>query len=330
MALSFGLSLVSQAITAGGATLNLQFAGATAIDSRITFTRASSATFTGSNGLLQTAAVDAPRLTYNPTTLAAEGLLVEEQRTNLLLNTSVLVTQVVTVTAVTHTLSFYGAGTVVLSGAATGTVVGTGAYPTRTTLIFTPIVGVLTVTVTGSVTSAQLEAGAFATSYIPTTTAQATRAADVAVMTGTNFSSWYNQSEGTFVAVYQRIASSLSGVLAANDNTAANKVELRGSPVADSQMVVRTASVGQVLINLGTFVANTVTSTAISYKQDDFIASQNGVNSAPDTLGTLPVVTQMRIGAIDSGTNTLNGNIKAIVYYPRRLTNTELQALTLS
>ena len=119
MALSFGLSLVSQAITAGGATLNLQFAGATAIDSRITFTRASSATFTGSNGLLQTAAVDAPRLTYNPTTLAAEGLLVEEQRTNLLLNTSVLVTQVVTVTAVTHTLSFYGAGTVVLSGAAT-------------------------------------------------------------------------------------------------------------------------------------------------------------------------------------------------------------------
>jgi hypothetical protein len=45
---------------------------------------------------------------------------------------------------------------------------------------------------------AQLEAGSFATSYIATTSASATRTADVANMTGTNFSSWWNQNEGTY------------------------------------------------------------------------------------------------------------------------------------
>jgi hypothetical protein len=45
---------------------------------------------------------------------------------------------------------------------------------------------------------AQLETGAFPTSYIPTTASTVTRSADLASMTGTNFSSWYNQSEGTF------------------------------------------------------------------------------------------------------------------------------------
>jgi hypothetical protein len=43
---------------------------------------------------------------------------------------------------------------------------------------------------------AQLEAGAFPTSYIPTVASQVTRAADSASMTGTNFSDWYRADEG--------------------------------------------------------------------------------------------------------------------------------------
>jgi len=125
----------------------------------------------------------------------------EAQRTNLVLNSAVLVTQDVTVTAVAHTLSFYGTGTVTLSGTATATVVGSGAYPSRKTLTFTTTAGTLTLTVTGSVTLAQLEVGAYASSYIPTVASQVTRAVDSATLSGSNFTQWYNQSgQGTLVA----------------------------------------------------------------------------------------------------------------------------------
>lgn len=50
---------------------------------------------------------------------------------------------------------------------------------------------------------AQLEVGSFPTNYIPTTTAQVTRAADSASMTGANFSSWYNTT-GTILAKYKK------------------------------------------------------------------------------------------------------------------------------
>lgn len=49
---------------------------------------------------------------------------------------------------------------------------------------------------------AQLETGTFPTSYIPTTSSQVTRAADVANMSGTNFSSW-NNTTGTLLAKYR-------------------------------------------------------------------------------------------------------------------------------
>ncbi|MFV3388434.1 hypothetical protein ACNFCJ_24020, partial [Pseudomonas sp. NY15364] len=82
------------------------------------------------------------------TVIRVRGLLIEESRTNLLLNSATLATQSVTVTAVAHTLSFYGTGSVTLSGAATGTLTGTGAG-NRVSLTFTPTAGTLTLTVSG-------------------------------------------------------------------------------------------------------------------------------------------------------------------------------------
>lgn len=64
-------------------TLNLNFAAAGRLDSRVTFTRSSTATYTNQIGLIQSAAVNEPRFDYDPSTLAARGLLIEEQRTNL-------------------------------------------------------------------------------------------------------------------------------------------------------------------------------------------------------------------------------------------------------
>jgi hypothetical protein len=63
-------------------TLDLNFAATKRLDPRITYSRASTGTFVGSNGLIQTAASGAARFDHNPTTGESLGLLVEEARTN--------------------------------------------------------------------------------------------------------------------------------------------------------------------------------------------------------------------------------------------------------
>ena len=68
-----------------GATLNFNFLN-DGLDPRITFTRASTATYFNSAGVLTSAANDTPRFDYNPATLAAQGLLIEEARTNRIAN----------------------------------------------------------------------------------------------------------------------------------------------------------------------------------------------------------------------------------------------------
>jgi len=118
---------------------------------------------------------------YSGTSWVNEGLLLEsEARTNLLLNSGTLSTQNVTVTAVPHTLSFTGTGTITLSGASTdGPLVGTGTGENnRVNLTFTPSAGTLTCTVSGTVTNAQLEAASTPSSYIPTSGSTVTRAAE--------------------------------------------------------------------------------------------------------------------------------------------------------
>ena len=118
-----------------------------------------------------------PSIDYSLATGGTPSLVMEPTRTNLLLNSRTLSTQTVSLSAVQHTLSFYGTGTVTLSGTFTGTLSGTTASA-RSVLTFTPTAGNLTLTVNGSVTNAQLEAGAYVTSYIPTAAFTSTRTAD--------------------------------------------------------------------------------------------------------------------------------------------------------
>ncbi|NKQ85171.1 hypothetical protein [Rhizobium ruizarguesonis] len=87
---------------------------------------------------------------------------------NYLVGTATLATQNVAVKNVPYTLSFFGTGSVTLSGAYAGVLNGTGVA-NRVTLTFTPVAGTLTLTVAGSVTNAQLETGAAATPYVPST-----------------------------------------------------------------------------------------------------------------------------------------------------------------
>jgi hypothetical protein len=175
---------------------------------------------------------------------------------------------------------------------------------------------------------AQLETGAFATSYIPTVASTVTRSADVATMTGTNFSSWYNQSEGTFVAEADQYAAASYGLVAASDGTASNYVMLDTTSSGNSRYRVAVGGVSQAaIVQASAIVPNAVYKVAATYQANSFQAAYNGTLGTEDTSGTLPTVDRLLVGATTSGT-PLNGHIRAIAYYNTRLPNAQLQTLT--
>lgn len=319
---SFGLTATERVLP----KLALDFTTAS-LDSRVTFTRTTDAThpatYVNNAGAITAATNNQPRFDYDPVTLVCKGLLIEESRTNSLLNTNLLSTQIVTVTAAVRTLSFYGTGSVTLSGAHTAIVSGTGAYPTRTTYSFTPTAGALTLTVTGTVQYAQLEVGAFATSYIPTTSAALTRNADVAVMTGTNFSSWWNASEGTFVTNANGKGYAIMQV----DNGTTNSFAMRFIVGASAMQIYDATTL---TCQLGTTVAGTDIKISGAYKLNDAVCSIAGGTALTDTSTGVPVANALVIGARNTlaPQSFLNGVVAKVLYYPQRLTNAEVQAFS--
>jgi hypothetical protein len=254
--------------------------------------------------------------------------LVEQARTNLLLNSETLATQSVTVTAAAHTLSFYGTGTVTLSGTHSATVVGTGAFPTRTTLTFTPTSGSLTVTVSGTVQYGQVELGALATSWISTAGATATRNADVAQITGTNFSRWYSQSAGTVFGEVTSSNVSSGRILQFGDGTNNNRQDLLFVSGALNAFVNSGGSPQVNATTANTTTQNTLAKFGYAYKTDDFAWLLNAGISITDTSGTVPTVDRMGVGARTDSAAFLNGHIRRLAYFDRRLPNATLQAIT--
>ena len=403
-------------------SLDLDFVNTSVLDPRITFTRATTATFTGSNGLIQTAAINAPRFDYSPTTLAPLGLLIEEQRTNLVtyseqfdnaawVKTRATVTAnatvapdgtttaeklIATVDNNTHFINqvnsytsgltyifstfakkdewnfvrlgfpsdrFPGSGRSACFNLDAGTVgetqsgvtasiqnIGNGWYrcvisadatssgASTTGVALNPQSVDLAVSesVAGDgisgiyIWGADLEAGAFPTSYIPTVASQVTRSADVAVMTGTNFSDWYNQAEGTlFVnATTPPNLSTFPTIAALSDGTTSNRTFFYGF-TSGLFFGITTGGVSQgQAASLFTPTVGSQVLLAAGFKVNDVAIARNGIQGTTDTSATIPVVDRLFIGNNAVGAATLNGTIRQLAYYPRRLANSELVALT--
>lgn len=173
----------------------------------------------------------------------------------------------------------------------------------------------------------QQEAGAFASSYIPTTTVSVARTADSCIRTlGSEFSA----SAGT-VFVQGRSSGGQDAVngnhvWSLDDATTAERIRFFRAVAADTARVqVTDGGATQALLD-ATFVNSTLFKSASAWAANDFAASFNGGAILSDVAGTIPTVTQLNLGA-SSSADSMNGHIRRFRYWPTRLPNNVLQQM---
>lgn len=193
------------------------------------------------------------------------------------------------------------------------------------------------------IAACQAEQGYVATSYIPTTDAQVTRAADVTssvqvtraadIPLVNTLSPWYNQSEGTVFAEFtpgQRVSG--NRYIAAIDNgTLNNRIHIFDAGIsgtAGSRLV--TGGVNQNPGDISSAYLTGVTKkVAMAWAQGgSTISSVGGVLSTSSPVSAVPTVTTLRLGVDQVNAAHMNGHLRKFHYYPRRLTDAELQTLT--
>jgi len=417
----------------GKPTLDLNFAGNKSLidtitrTNYVTFTRAQSgneATYVGSDGLIKYASADEPRFDHDPETLESLGLLIEEQRTNKLINSSTFssgytvsadaniipyatvapdgtitasllypsvntsdgtISQTIgSVTSDSYIVSVFaksaGKNWIKLYNAqgnlsawfnldtgTAGTVTNENIVPYFTTSAIenfgngwyrcsvkstvtynffglSVVDGDNSSSVTANETNgvyiwgAQLEAGAFATSYIPTSGSTETRAADEASITGSNFSSWYNQSEGSFIIDHRHDGVDTDGHLLEIGGTSGNYafshtahfIQSTSASVYQSRSYFSGSGSPSSLFY---FAKSTPTKVLYGYKSGDYAAGADGVLSttsqSPWNLLVPTVDNYLGLGRRRDGTRSFQQlSISRLTYYPKRLPDIELQQLT--
>jgi hypothetical protein len=182
---------------------------------------------------------------------------------------------------------------------------------------------------------AQLELNkSFETSYIPTSGGTTTRNPDDVSMVGDNFSDWYNQDEGT-VFFHSQTYSTLSDttLYCFDDGTTnqANQVDTRIGSGIFYRARVRSNAVSVADIDPGSnFDLGSPIKLAHAVKENDFAAARSGLNAVTDSSGAMPLTDRTNFKLNQRGTSGIQGRIfiRRIIYWPRRLTNTQLQNLT--
>jgi len=370
----------------------------------IDFTRSSTGTYLGSDGLIKTANVDEPRLEYDASGQPL-GLLIEEQRTNEVrysnslsgsawsgtnctittdsttspdgninaskltcsggsasvwqfpmpsglsgnysnsiylkadtLNYAQLNVGYLTTDFVANFDLVNGTVTHILGTGATITDVGNGWY--RCTLPFntlgsggfsvTPIDSMSSTRRSGAVGSvfvygAQLEQGAFPTSYIPTSGSTVTRNKDVCDTPVERFS--YSNAKGSIVVYAQsnKDATSVYAFELAVDSSDRMFSKLQNQ----EHLRVRVNFADTANINAGNIETGSFAKLGARFANNDFAVSIDGNTSVTDTNGDVNLnCSELKIGQSFSNNEHINGHIKRIQYFPKRLSNDELVELT--
>jgi hypothetical protein len=172
----------------------------------------------------------------------------------------------------------------------------------------------------------QVEEGSFPTSYIPTSGSTVTRSVDVASIATSAFG--FNEDEGTVFAEGRTSSSLISALFTINDNSVNNRISQRltGSNV---QAFIMDGGTAQASINVSNHIIGSFSKSALAYQENNFNNASQGTLGTADTSGTVASsLTQIELGTSRSPSNMLNGHIKKLQYFPRRLSDTELQEIT--
>ena len=164
-----------------------------------------------------------------------------------------------------------------------------------------------------------MEAGSFPTSYIPTTSTTVTRAADVASIAGANFANWFNPSAGTFFCEWKSASPSNERILNFGTGPAATVISNEGVLGSGNYFSPLQQTLNNVSANgIKVIVATSITESAGAYNGNavvstgacSYYASASSLNFCPP----------------DSGVRV--NWYKKVTYWPSRLSNIQLQALT--
>jgi hypothetical protein len=181
----------------------------------------------------------------------------------------------------------------------------------------------------------QHEVGSTPSSYIPTSGSTVTRAADVATIPTSAFG--YNQKVGSVLVEGKVIKANIGTtidrrIVEISDGTTTNFIAVYQDVSVDQNLRIANQDAGVLSVNADTGYTLSDAQTfkvAIGIKLNNFAVSVDGGAVVTDTTGTVSnTLSQIDIGKLGGGTQYLNGYIKSIKYYPRRLTNTQLQELT--
>jgi len=176
---------------------------------------------------------------------------------------------------------------------------------------------------------AQLEAGAYVTSYIPTLGASVTRGADACVKTG--ISSLIGQTEGTIYweGSVAGSASTIKRLASLSDGSTNNAIYIQNAANGVViQYVVLVGGVQQLVISVSSaFTFGERFKVAAAYKANDFVIYINGTQVGSSTSGSVPATSKF---AFDRGNDTTahEGTINEALLFKTRLSNADLAALT--
>jgi hypothetical protein len=179
---------------------------------------------------------------------------------------------------------------------------------------------------------AQLEAGAYATSYIPTLGTSVTRVADAASKTG--ITNLIGQTEGTIFVEFVHdisVTAPSDSRIQLSDGTNGQWIFMGFPDGATKLLRMYIASVsGNLSFYSNTGVVQGLNKAAFAYKSGDFAAYLNGAQVATNTTAhAIPPCSRITLQGNDPTSVTREReNIKQALLFKKRLSNDELAALT--